>query len=442
MATASKRTAARVLALGLLCLGFHLEAQTSLTGAPAANTPPRSTTPKPKLEDYLDHEGKLDRNSASNFFFKVHTSQNETNASFLAKVDVSECDYLQAQRNGEAHPKPPYPHPEFFVPDDVLRVVKAQPGKDTPPQWPTIVSKHLLLRATYQDINTIQDPQNRQATAEADKAANPATASFFRNYSTGSNAWTIKASLVYLANVNSNLLVDGDRDQLIAGVSVDREFNNQSEAHSVDSLIFRLGDIYQYWGKSTNCNFGTLRFAGDYATDTSFNSLVAGAELDYRPDLGFFNCHEWLGGWRPLQGYGYYLPAFGSGALLGTWAPRVSWNAALHSEYGYTVRQGNKAQLAGDPNSFRLGPVASVSVQPFPALSALNLRALTVNISYEYLGGIVSGPNSSHDFKVQATYPFIPGVQNVSLTVAYENGLAPILKDKVNTLTVGLGVKL
>jgi hypothetical protein len=285
-----------------------------------------------------------------------------------------------------------------------------------------------LIRATYQDLTAIEDPTLPKA-AVSTQAANPAVASFFRSYLTSSNQWTLKAALFRPINISSNF--SGGLLYLVPSASVDEEFNNENSSNSVDSLIFRLGSIYSYLGDSTDFNFGTFRISGDYATDTSFKSLVAAAEGDWEPDLAFFNSRG------IFPGNEVYNPLFG---IESKYCPLIRWTIDLHTEYGYTVKTGNKPQLAGDPSSLRIGPIPTLSIVPFPAISTLQLQKFQISFSYEYLRTIIGQPTDCHDFTIQGKYP-LWGSDNISLSVAYEDGDTPIVKDRIQSLTVGVGIK-
>jgi hypothetical protein len=285
-----------------------------------------------------------------------------------------------------------------------------------------------LVRATYQDLTAVEDPTLPKAAASK-QAANPAVASFFRSYSTDSNQWILKGALFRPITISSNL--GGGLLYLVPSVSVDREFNNETSSNSVDSLTFRFGSVYSYLGNSSDFNYGTLRISGDYATDTSFKSLVAAAESDWEPDLAFFNSRG------IFPGNELYSPLFGIESI---YCPKIRWTTTFHAEFGYTVKAGGKHQLAGDPSALRLGPIATISILPFPAVTTLQLNKFQISLSYEYLREIVGDPSDSDDFKIQGTYPMF-GSDNVSLTMAYENGYTPIVKDRIQSLTLGIGIK-
>jgi hypothetical protein len=294
-----------------------------------------------------------------------------------------------------------------------------------------------LIRASYQDLTEVEDPTLDPTlgakAAASTQAANPAIASFSRNYLSNSNQWILKGAIFYPITIFKNA---DNLLYLVPSVSADREFNNETTTNSVDSLIFRLGSVYSHLGTNSYANIGTLRLAGDYATDTDFRSLVAAVEGDWEPDLGIFNRFG-IDKIEIFSGNEMYSPLFG---IRSIYLPKIRWTTAFHTEYGYTVKKGTKQQLAGDPSSLRVGPILTLSIQPFPAITAMQLNKFQVSLSYEYLDGLVGSPVGSHDFKFQGTYPIL-GSDNISLTAAYEDGLTPIVKDHIKSFNFGLGVK-
>jgi hypothetical protein len=439
-----------VLYVGLLVL--------VLFSRPARAAGGNNASPPPAIGDFEDANHMVTRANATNYLNQYYTWLGQAKFAQLRDDTLATVDLRDWKKKNPPplRPNGPVPLVDPIAAQDLLEAVvivskSFQPPPPAQPKWLTDTLSHLVVVATYQDIRNIQDPRDRVQSSTSKQVANstappsgagatqnPATFSFARNNLTASNQWTIKASVSVLGNVLDGPF--GGRFQWVPSFSIDREFNNINISNSVDSMTFRLGNIYENIGDRTDINFGTLRLAGDYGTDTSFESLLAGGELDWTPNLNFFNEPTLFGGWRPLMGYGKYGSLFGIHGV-GNWVPQVRWDVGLHTQYTYTVKAGKKHHLKGDPSYLGIGPLFNVSLQPLP-YTVMNLNRFIINFSYEYLGGAVGDPGASHNLNVTAAYPLLgSGPQSLNLTASYQTGLAPIVKDKVDSLIVGLGVK-
>ena len=188
-----------------------------------------------------------------------------------------------------------------------------------------------------------------------------------------------------------------------------------------DSLIFRVGSDTEF----ANVNMFNLlnglqdiRLNFSHATDFGFRSQVLGGEADWEPtDIG--------------KALGDYKPLFGAGSPF-----RYRLRLYLHSEAGSIVDPGRKAALATAADQYaRIGFFSQVEIQPS------NFNRATLVVSYFDYESLMSNSVSAHLF----TSGFTLGLDeagSVSLQIKYRNGRLPITLDKVEDITVGLGLKL
>ena len=277
-----------------------------------------------------------------------------------------------------------------------------------------------LLRSAYEQLDLGTDPK------PGDKAQ-PANLSYAHNSLTDQDTWTAQGTLMrpFVPFEEKHPLVGApylSEIQIVPSVTFDRlTGSGVAITKQTDSLIFRVGSDTEF----ANVNMFNLlnglqniRLNFSHATDFGFRSQVLGGEADWEPtDIG--------------KALGDYKPLFGAGSPF-----RYRLRLYLHSEAGSIVDPGRKAALATAADQYaRIGFFSQVEIQPS------NFNRATLVVSYFDYESLMSNSVSAHLF----TSGFTLGLDeagSVSLQIKYRNGRLPITLDKVEDITVGLGLKL
>jgi len=277
-----------------------------------------------------------------------------------------------------------------------------------------------LLRSAYEQLDLGTDPK------PGDKAQ-PANFSYAHNSLTDQDTWTMQGALMrpiipfqeknpppaaaYLSEI-----------QIVPSVTFDRLTGSGVPiTKQTDSLIFRIGSDTEF-GNINMFNLlnglQDIRLNFSHATDFEFRSQVLGGEADWEPtDIRL-----------PL---GAYKPLLGSPSLL-----RYRLRLYLHSEAGSIVDPGRKAALAAAPDAYaRIGFFSQIEVQP------MNFNRATLVVSYFDYESLISDSVSAHLFTSGFTLG-LDEASNISLQIKYRNGRLPVTLDRVEDVTIGLGIKL
>jgi hypothetical protein len=274
----------------------------------------------------------------------------------------------------------------------------------------------ILVRGAYEQIDLGTPPM------PTDKAK-PATLSYARDRIKGADVWTAQGALMRPITLfeEKNPPNTSYLSEIIFVPSVTFDKLNGSgiaKTKQTDSLVFRLGSDAQFANTNLILFHGLqdIRLNFSHATDFEFRSQVVGGEAEWEPT----DLDKALGEYKslivqdsPLQ---YRLRFYG------------------HVEAGSVLDPGEKPALAQARDYARGGFFAQVEIRP------ARFHRLTLTANYlDYFSMVSSG--DAHLFTAGLTLN-LDESGNISLQTKYRNGRLPLTLDKVNDITIGLGLKL
>ena len=305
-------------------------------------------------------------------------------------------------------------------PGQLLREMQQSLGKPPPytadeaDRWmekrsggPTIKLPINLLVRGAPDVVTISDP------VESFKTASPALFSYSRDFRSDTNTWLAKGTVLMPFRVcceSPTSVVTAV--SLTPSISFDRLSSEKDKSKEQSALIFRA----QTESELTGVLDGQLfRAFLSYATDFKFDTKIAAAELEWEP--------IWL-----RAGIGVFHRVAHLDFLEYRWRPVV------HGEYGYTFANGDSNNLSDDEDFLRLGPRLNLALRPS------ELHQLVLSATCDYLGGLIGRPHDSYHVTAGVSWSLDPA-GHFAVTMQYERGETPLVKDDVDNISLGLSVK-
>ena len=286
-----------------------------------------------------------------------------------------------------------------------------------------------LIRKSYSDVTSDEDPTVASPRASYEKA-DPAMFSYTHDYQAHSDAWAAIGTLlrpfqVQLDGAPSSDNMVLDKISFVPSITLDRETNNKDATKNVDSIIARAGLFGEIAGGPRPLRLMDFRLYATYATNSRFKGGIVAGEFDWEPTTSI-----------PGNRTFYRLARNGSGekGRPGSLV-ELHWRLFVHSEFGTNV-DGNLAANQSD-NFFRVGPVFGLKLDPF------FLPRLSASVDYSYLAGVSGKPSDSHNLSSTLSYILDkdPETQHWTINATYEDGDTPLVKQKVQTLLLSLGVK-
>ena len=289
----------------------------------------------------------------------------------------------------------------------------------------------ILLRRSYSDVTAGEDPS--APSPKSLREAEPAQVSYSHDYLAGSDQWSIVAALIVpMELINRNdLPVPQDRLELrifdfVPSVSLNRVANTKDKTMNVDELTFRAGVFGKWLGAVGPLRLLKLSAYATYATNSELrNDGIVAGEADLEPITSI-----------PGNRTFYRLGTNGTGksGRAGSLI-EYHWRAYLHTEFG--GRTGDATASLHSDDFFRVGPVASLQLDPF------FLQRMNASINYTYLAGISGDPAASHHFfaKLGVILDPTPDTDHWTLNATYEDGDTPLVNNRVRTFLLSLGVK-
>ena len=211
-------------------------------------------------------------------------------------------------------------------------------------------------------------------------------------------------------------------------IALDKVTTSQSDRDEIDSLVPRLsfGGLYVGgdWSGGLFDGFA-VNVGGSYATDTNNERSVLAGELDFTP---YREPRRMEPGGEPENRFGLNSRFQRVGFVF--FRPEL----LLHLEGGTVIEDGEVAALVMAKDFLRVGGTAGVTFG-FPAIERLMLHA-----HFQY-GVEVAGEGPDVDLFVASGEWRLDDDGHFTLTVEYRNGRSPLLLQRDNRLTVGLGVK-
>lgn len=292
--------------------------------------------------------------------------------------------------------QPPYPA-SIFAPKD-LQASQAF-------MVPDFLSP-LRVRKTWQQLS-MDDPDQADA----------AKVSLERDFIKGDSVWTAHGAVGWdfsKARSGTNRL-DLTGLHFVPNVAFDRVTGKKP----IDSLEFRLPLELEFAyatlpdSSSPLVESHWIRITPLHATDFSFRSQQIGGEFEWEP-LGE---RIWLGGYREI-------PAFGL---------QFNLHAFLHVEGGSVLDSGSNTNLVEGNGFFRGGPNIALKIRPAD-YHKLVLKASW--IEYEKFAFV---NRSTRLFSTGLSWELAKGL---SVEFEYRKGRIPITAEKVDGITLGIGLKL
>lgn len=266
----------------------------------------------------------------------------------------------------------------------------------------------LMLRRTASDISLMDLGGNKDAQAQAFKAADPALFSYSRNFETKGDTWLARGALLY------PFILDA-RWAASASVSFDRT-DNEDDPSKVTSQITPRVSLERHLPMSLLDSY--FRVHGAYATDFDGDSGVVSAEFEWEPVTE----HLWGGVSRDVP-------------LLNDWL-EARFRPVLHAEFGEVLSAGSNPALTKDDGFVRVGPDLRIDVFPkSPSLDGMSLFARYRN--YVETTGNLSDVEA---FEVGLKHQ-LDSTGHVLIEINYRHGETPLLSNRTDQLIVALGVK-
>ena len=355
----------------------------------------------------------------------------------------------QALFHGVFGPGPTYPvqdladHP-YFNPK-IFGLPQAPPHDDSVDTIDDTVSEDeypLKIRRTLDDL---MEPKF--------SAAKGALISYSNDFNSKSDQWSfhgiVGLNLTKKTNVHVGEEATGVRPAggqqrtqgishywLIPSVQWDKVTSSRGNADEIDSLISRVSTGFAYAtpgsGDSLLDGF-RFNFSGSYSTDSNGERGVVAGELDIKP-------------------YKITSSLFGQGLNAGFQQAGIFGlrpEFAIHAEGGSVTKDGGDPTLQQGRDFLRAGFDAGMSVR-FEQKSGrfFALRGLLLHAGLQYYADVTdSGPDvdlftASVEWTINPPKPGdTPDRSHYTLSAEYRNGRAPLLLERDNRITIGLGVK-
>lgn len=281
--------------------------------------------------------------------------------------------------------------------------------RDTNAKW-LESSWGFFLRRKYSDFRIHANPL--RAVAEG------ALISYTRDIANKSNTYQIKGNVSYpvyfkrnetFANRNTAYL---DEAVIVPSVSFDYLKSTAKPVGNVDSLSFRLGSEWRI----KNALFSTQYFwiSPIFTIDSKAKTKIFSGEAEWRPVARNLGIGQALP--RKLNSFFYFR-----------------WQPKLHLEWGYVANSGGNVNIRHKKQFARIGPKVSAD------LWAGDRTKFYAN--WEYLKKLTGSSRSQHLFNAGAEFTVLQNNPNFLFIVDYNFGKTPLVLQKTETLTLGIGVK-
>lgn len=256
----------------------------------------------------------------------------------------------------------------------------------------------LLLRETYEEYTIV----NKVGSFKKAKAA---SFSYARNFDNDVNVWAAKGALIKPFVLGKNF---GFIPSVVFNRLSSRRDTTDEEANS---LVFRGG-----LNRTLNLKSAVLNLRGfvSLATDFDLESDVRALEFQVEPIF--------------LKYMGVYTRLFKGLEARG--------RIFIHYELGKVESVGDK-ELDEDDEFYRIGPKIDLSLRTESSLGSAG--PVLVNIKWERLYGI----NDTNDLELFTGKIAVDldAEDHLKFQVEYSKGRILLTQEKINNLTIGLGIK-
>lgn len=332
----------------------------------------------------------------------------------------------------------PYFNPKIF---GLEKAVAPKEPVDTVSLWVPEDKHPLKVRRTLDDLME-PDP----------KKAKGALISYTNDFNAKSDQWSFHGivgfNLIEKKNVhlgesangvrpplNHELLQGVTERWLIPSVQWDKVTTSRTNTDEIDALIPRLTAGFKYVARDPDASLiDGFRFniSGSYATDSSNHRGVLAGELDIKP----FKKTSFLG-----------IGLNEDFQRVGIFGLRPEFS--LHAEGGTVTDAGGDATLLKEKDFLRLGGNFGLSVRFEQNTGRFHaMRGLLLHTGFQYYVDVTNSGPDVDLFTTSADWLLDPPKDendthpgHYTLTVEYRNGRAPLVLQRDNRITIGLGIR-
>jgi hypothetical protein len=323
-------------------------------------------------------------------------------------------------------------HPYYN--EKLFGVGEAEPQKvDTVSLWVPVDDDAFKIRRTFADL--------MESNAAAAKGAE---ISYSNDFNAHSEQWAFHGIVGYVWHQKKNvhfgetpegerLDLDVNRDRgvferwIIPSVQWDKVDTSKSDKNEQDSLILRLTSGLKMAAKDPNSIFDGARFdlSASYSTDSNLNKGIVAGEFDFKPFK-----HLWPGLGVGVNGAFHRVGIF-----------RLRPELVFHAEGGTVVEDAGMPDLINQEDFLRIGARVGLAIR-FEQVTGRfrSLRGLLLHTGLQYYADVTDAGPDVELFTASADWA-LDEDGHYSLTAVYRNGRAPLVLERENRVTVGLGVK-
>ena len=319
--------------------------------------------------------------------------------------------------------------------EKIFGLNKAQPKEvDTTHLWVAVDENPFKIRRTFADL-----------TESNLAAAKGAQISYTNDFNAHTEQWAFHGIVGYNWHKKKNVHfgetpegkridLDPNRDRgifeywIIPSVQWDKVDTSKSSTGEQDSLILRITTGFKSATKDAQKSLldgWRVDLSAGYSTDSNFDKGIVSGELDLKPFM-----YE-----SPGRGVGI------NGAFHRAGIFRLRPELVFHAEAGSVVDDGEITALINQEDFVRLGARVGLAVR-FEQVSGRFrcLRGLLLHTGLQYYVDVTDAGPDVDLFTASADWA-IDEEGHYTLTAVYRNGRAPLVLERENRLTVGLGVK-
>ena len=290
------------------------------------------------------------------------------------------------------------------------------------------------IRESWRDVLFEEDPSQPENKKLAIDDLVGATFSFTHDRLDDTDTWKALGALILPWQYERGVAGGWwpERVALAPSVGINKVDVSSGGSGDTDQMTYRMG-VYANWRFPTRSGSGVeLRGAGVYVSDTEGEAELPGFEFELEPRwrLRYFPI-----GYRQVLIPKAAVKADGSDISALEYQLRI-W---LHAEGGQ-IQHNGETWNALEEDFFRLGPVAQLTVAaPYLVFG----RELSITARYSYLAAVEGTSERPSYFNGTAGLNLYHNPRlghRISLNLSYQRGGLNFTKEKVDTLTLGLGV--
>lgn len=379
-------------------------------GADGPATTPASSDGSVSPEQYdIDRDGRLNRGEAAAYFRAREARKITINADTNKDGRISREEFETYDRKFEEELETrildnlsTYDRQQAAQQPMTVREIRQDfaPIPPQPPEKGEEPKVQILLRSKMEDLDVAFDK------------ATPSNFAYAHNFENQADSWSAKGVGAIRFQESGEQIYS-----LTASVAFDRLTNNKDASKETNSLIPRVQGALTVPGDPSFIQLHQFRLAAAYGTDFDLESKVPAAEFDYEPTI--FGLA--VGVAHPLANVVDYR-----------------WRVIAHGEFGRVVDAGGKPDLLKieDSEFLRVGPKLQLELWPSHAA----LSRLSFTLGYTHLNDVLNDCDSSDLFTALAKWQ-LDDKGNYFLTLDYRHGDTPLVQEKTNVFTLGVGVR-